>query len=559
MSELLLKANNIKKFYGDRTVLDIEKLEIFADERIGLVGENGAGKSTLLHILAGIMKPDAGDVKQLSDIAVIRQLGDTDAELSARERSLFSAENERDGLSGGEKTRRRIAGALSRSVPLLFADEPTTDLDADGILTLKKELKAFRGALLLVSHDRALLNELVTSIWYLEDGRVSVFPGTYDAFRAELARRREFQQFEYDQFRREEARLKESARRLREMSTQVKRAPSRMGNSEARLHKREATDAMLRLSHAGNIMNKRIEQLEKKERPRDLPDIRMAQGAFTQVSAKTALEARNIQLSAGEKTLVRNGSFVLPTGSRTALLGSNGCGKTTLLRALNLTEGLPGEIDFKGTLRINPAARPGWFDQNHESTLNGSLSALENALRTAVSDESDVRTTFARLGMRGDSVFKPVSVLSGGERAKTALVKLLVSDVNLLMLDEPTNHLDVFTLEALEEMLKSYLGTLLVVSHDRAFTDAVADRLLIMQGGAIETFEGTLSQREASAHRQADAEKLKLEISTLEMRLAALLQRISSPRKGDRPDQLNSEYEALSAELIAKKRLAQTK
>jgi len=547
MAKLLLEANRISKSYGEQTVLNIERLHLYDGERVALVGENGAGKSTLLAILAGELDPDGGTVRRYAPATLIRQSGDTRIEAGAPLASEFRAPDAREGLSGGERTRRRIAGALSLDAPLLLADEPTTDLDASGIARLQKRLAAHRGALVLVSHDRALLEALCTRVLYLEGGRLTDFPGGYAGWQAEQARRRERQQFEYDQYRAEQARLRSAMQRKAEWAASVKKAPKRMGNSEARLHTREYTDAVLHQSHAKRVLEDRMARLERKERPRDLPQIRMALGAAHPIAAKTALAARCRQLMAGGRTLLAGAEFTLPTGTRTALLGENGCGKTTLLRALTGNPS-PG-ARFAGTVRLNPEARLGVFDQDHAKALRFDDTALENARADAPHPESTVRTVLARLNLRGDSVFKPVRALSGGERAKVALAKLLLSESNLLILDEPTNHLDLFTMQALEGLLAGYDGTLLFVSHDRAFVRAVATRVLTFDRRRLSAFEGTLDEMEADASRDRAAEAVRLQISALEMRLAALAGRMAAPRKGDSPQRLSDEYDALAAQL----------
>ena len=547
MARLLLEANRISKSYGEQAVLDIERLHIYDGERVALVGENGAGKSTLLAILAGDLAPDGGSVSRRCEAAVIRQSGEARLAANARMQSEFRAPEARDGLSGGEQTRRRIAGALSADAPLLLADEPTTDLDSQGIERLRKRLAAHEGALLLVSHDRSLLNALCNRILHLEDGKLTDFPGSYAGYQAELARRRERQQFEYDQYRSEKARLKAAAQKKAEWAASVKKAPKRMGNSEARLHTHEYTNAVLAQSHARRTLQNRIDRLEVKERPRDLPDIRMALGVAHPIAARNAVEAHVKQLRAGGRTLLANASLALPTGSRTALMGENGCGKTTLLRCLRGEA--PAGVDFSGSLRLNPGARLGVFDQDHARGLDFDATALQNAMADSALDESTCRTVLARLNLRGDDVFKPVRVLSGGERAKIALAKLLLGDQNVLLLDEPTNHLDVFTMEALEALLAGYGGTLLFVSHDRAFVQAVATRVLRIEGGRLSAFEGTLDAMDAAATTDRSAEARQLEITALEMRMAALAARMAAPRKGDRPDRLNAEYDALAAQL----------
>ena len=547
MPKIVLEANRIVKRYGERAVLNIEHMTIYDGERIGLIGENGAGKSTLLAILAGDLEPDAGTVRRFGPAALIRQSGETRLDADAQTASEFRAPDAREGLSGGERTRRRIAGALSAGAALLLADEPTTDLDAAGVERLRQRLADHPGALVLVSHDRALLNALCGRVWQLEDGAITDFPGGYDAWQAEQERRRAFQQFEYDQYRAEQSRLKAAMQQKAEWAASVRKAPKRMGNSEARLHTHEYTNAVLRQSSARRKLEGRLERLEKKERPRDLPRIKMALGSARPIAARTALTAVCRTLTAGDRTLLSGARFTLPTLSRTALLGENGSGKTTLMRALR-GEPSPG-TRFDGDVRLNPAAKVGWFDQDHEKTLDLCATVLENAMSDSPLPQSDVRTVLARLNLRGDDVFKPARVLSGGERAKLALAKLLVSDANLLFLDEPTNHLDLFAMQALEALLKDYGGTLLFVSHDRAFVHAVATRIMTLEGGRLVEFEGTLDEMEAERRRDRAAEERQLQITALEMRLAALAARMSAPKKGDRPDELNAEYERVARAL----------
>ncbi len=547
MQRTLIEAAGLVVRYGGQTVLDIDRLVIHDGDRIGLIGENGAGKSTLLGVLSGAIKPDAGTVLRLCPVAVIRQQGGTDTAITGQARSEFHTREDRAGLSGGELTRRRIAGALSQDAPLLMADEPTTDLDAEGVARLRERLAARRGALLLVSHDRSLLNALCERIWQLEDGRITEFPGNYDDWQRELERRREYAQFEYDQYRAEASRLKAAAQRQAEWASSVRKAPKRMGNSEARLHTRAYTDSVLGLSHARQKLQGRLERLEVKQRPRDLPDIRMALGAGSPIQAKTALSLRCKRLAAGGMTLLHEARLALPTGSRTALMGPNGCGKTTLLRAI--AGRTDPAVDFVGEVRQNPGARVGVFDQDHARLLDTDKTALQNAMAASCLPESVARTVLARLNLPGDQVFKPVSVLSGGERAKVALARLMLGDFNLLVLDEPTNHLDVFTLRALQELLTGYAGTLLFVSHDRAFAEAVATRLVCFEDACLRTFEGTLTQYDAERTRDRDAEARRLEITALEMRMAALAARMSAPKKGDSPEKLNAEYDELAEAL----------
>ncbi len=560
MPKILLEAGSLELSFGPRTILEIKELKIYDGDRIGLIGENGAGKTTLLRVLSGEREPDAGTVRRFSEIAVIRQMGEADGESDARLRSEFDAQEHREGLSGGEQTRRRIAAALSMRAHLLFADEPTTDLDAEGAAQLRRELEAYDGAMVLVSHDRSLLDALCTKIWHLEDGEITEFPGNYTDYRAELERRRAFQQFEYEQYRGEQARLRASIQGNRERAGQMKKAPTRMGNSEARLHKMETRQISEQLHKARRQLESRLSHMEVKERPREDSAVRMELGASRPVAAKAALEVRGLRLRAGEKSLLAGAALTLPTGTRTALVGPNGCGKTTLMRALAGRAAGDGRLlvgEAEGSsdraIRFNPAVRVGWFDQSHQSTLDPGRSALENVMRQSAHAESDVRTVLARLNLRGDDVFKPVGVLSGGERGRVALAKLLLSEANLLLLDEPTNHLDVFALEALQEMLSGYRGTLLFVSHDAAFSEAVATRFARFEGEKLVSFEETQARQAEREQRDRAAEQARLEISVLQMRMADLAARMSAPRRGDSPEKLNAEYQALAEQVRALK------
>lgn len=550
MAKIMLEATGLHLSYGERQLLKIEQLQIYDTDRIGLIGENGAGKTTLLQILAGEKKPETGIVRRFVPVAVIHQEGKAgpgeDRELRAR----FGAQESRESLSGGEMTRNRITEALSVHPELLMADEPTTDLDEEGLRLLRKALTGFHGAILLISHDRALLRKLCNRIWYLRDGTILDFPGNYDDFIVERDRRMERETFEYEQYKAERKRLKESAQRMAERASQVKKAPGRMGNSEARLHKREWTDSVLQLSHAKRTIQNRMEHLEAKGKPKALPEIRMKLGITHPVKAKTALECACGRLQVGEFELLRDTGFVLPTGSRTALIGPNGCGKTTLLHAILDQTG--AEVHFQGKARWNPAVRIGWFDQHHEQTMDRQKSVLENIMETSVYPEHFARTVMACLGMRGEAVFKSLNLLSGGEKAKTALGRLLLMDCNTLLLDEPTNHLDLFTMEELEKLLVSYGGTILFVSHDEEFIRKTATRILRFDDGKLVTAESGLDEMKKPVQMDRTEDR-GLEISRLEMRMAVLSARMARPAKGDHPEKLQQEYLELSRQIHALK------
>lgn len=488
----LLLAQNLIKSYGPRTLFSVEKLEIQDGDRIGLVGFNGAGKSTLLHILAGTEPCDEGVITRRCPAALIEQDGDsngTDDGKLLRALSLTGSACK----SGGERTRLALASALAQDTPLLFADEPTTNLDLNGIETLQKLFENRKGALVLVSHDRALLDALCTSIWAVQDGSIRVFSGTYSEWVEQRNREREFAQFEYEQFRSEKKRLETEARNIRQEADSMLKAPRRMGNSEARLHKGTTAALQGYVASRSSVMRKRAELLEEKVRPSNLPEVRMALGTTSPVTSKTAARIEGLTVRYGEKTVLKDTTFALTTGKRTVMLGPNGAGKTTLLEHL---------MRGGDCARFSKGVQAGYFSQNHD-VLEPDKTVLENVRAASDLPEHEVRTILANLCITGDDVHKPVSVLSGGERAKTALARLLASSCNLLVLDEPTNHIDLYTAEALETLLQKWRGTLLIVTHDRRLAEHVAERLLFVENGGVRAFEGSWAQWQEEQNRRA--------------------------------------------------------
>ncbi len=541
MGKLIAELKNVKVEYALRTVLDIDCFALYEGEKIGLVGENGAGKSTLIKVISGEKAPDTGEVRLLAPVSVIHQMDEagqspvTDARMAA----LFHAKDDADTLSGGEKTRRRIAAALGGDGELLLADEPTSDLDRAGVEALEKALIAHQGTVLLISHDRALLRAVCTDIVELEDARLTRYPGGWDAYREEKARRRAHNQDEYDQYRREQRRLRAAVEGKRESASQVLKTPKRMGNSEARLHKRSSTETEQKLNQQKSAIESRLSQLEVKERPRDMPAIRMRLGAEGAIVSKTALEFSDLTLRVPGLTLLEGASMRVPTSSRTALIGPNGSGKTTLLERIRARD---------PRIRLAPGIEIGYFGQDHQKILDLTKSALHNAMCDASAPQDVVRTVLARLGMRGDQVFKSASVLSGGERAKIALAKILVGRANFLVLDEPTNHLDLYSMEALEAVLSEYAGTLLLVSHDRELIEKCATRLTFFEEGKLITFEGGMAALRASKQRAGQVQQPSVDKMTIEMRLAELAGRIARPKKGDDVVELREQYEQLAEE-----------
>ncbi|MCL1796165.1 MAG: ATP-binding cassette domain-containing protein [Clostridia bacterium] len=537
---LLLRADRLRVLFGVRTLFTIQTIEIFDGDRIGLVGSNGVGKSTLISVLHGDVLPDSGTVTCYSGSAVVRQFGDADeGEADPAIRSHLSALSDaHEGISGGEMERLRIARALSKQTPLLFADEPTTNLDFAGLANVRKALARHQGALVLVSHDRSLLDDLCTTIWEIEAGVFRIYPGNYSAYLRQKALERDRQRFEYEQYRTEQARLRSAIVGIKESSRSTRTAPRRMGNSEARLHRRGAGIAAKKvLDRAASALQSRLEALDAKERPREDAPIRMGLAGRGGVVSAAAVRVEGLTLCAGGKPLLMNESFTIPAGRRTVLVGPNGCGKTTLLRAIR--DQAPG-------VTVSPGITIGWFGQETLDTLDPDKTLLDNVMEKSVLPAHEARTLLARMNLAAADMEKRPGILSGGERSKAALARLMAGNESLLLMDEPGNHLDLHALEALEEMLAAYTGSLLLVSHDRRMIDRVAQQLLFFEGRQLVCYEGNLTEYEKRLTPEPAA---GLSEDIVRMRMSALLGRMGSPKKGETRDTLEEQYRALEEQL----------
>ncbi len=535
MSKMLLTASHIVKYFSDRKILEFERLTVYEGDRIGIVGANGAGKTTLLNILSGDLPPDEGTVYREVPVSYFKQFRarpQASDSRSVKELGL-SGKLSRERLSGGEMTRLGLAAMEGGSL-LTFADEPTANLDAEGVELCCRRLEEC-ATLLLISHDRAVLDRLCTRIIEVKDGALHFYTGNFTAYREQREQEFRRQEFEYQQYRSEKARLEAAARERNQASRSVRKAPSRMGNSEARLHKREAVEKAEKFDSARKSILSRLEQLEVKEKPHETPLVRIDFSLTDPPANRDVVTGNRLTFRYGDNTIFENAAFTLPRGSKTALVGPNGAGKTTLMELI--ASDAPG-------IRIVPKARIGYFKQGLDS-LDLEKTVLENVMDTAVQDEKTMRGILARLLIRREDVFKKAGVLSGGERVKLAFAKLFGSPANVLLLDEPTNFLDMPAIEALQKMIQEYEGTVLFVSHDRAFSDGCADHLLRIEGKKLLPFAGNLSDWEK---RQAEPAKTpeRMEKTVLELRLAEVIARLSAPNCPDR-EALEREFQALVA------------
>ena len=502
---LALKLTDIDFSYGSRKIIKVGSLSINEDEKVGLIGPNGCGKSTLLDIIAGRIDASPGSAKRYMDVSYCDQAGSPKLRPSARLLSIFKAQEGLINPSGGERMRYKLASAFTPGKGILILDEPTTNLDLDGILQLRDSIFEWEGPVLLVTHDAALLSETCERMLSIRDCKLEDFCGGYDEWISNLRLQEKSRINEYDEYLRQKRHLLGALRQAHSSAKQVKTTPSRMGNSEARLHKAEAKESSEKLAKKASAILSRLERLKAVRRPKPDRELSMAFAKPSDSLPRFAAVAREIGLNAGKRRLLETASFDLPTGSKTCLLGPNGCGKTSLL--IKMAE-FPEAIVAKG---IKLALM-----RQDLTNLSGAHSALENVMMTSNRTEPFVRTVLAGLRITGDMVHTPVGAMSGGERMKVELARLMMSGADMLLLDEPSNHMDIESGGALGEVLRAWPGTLLMATHDRALIDAVSDRIIIWQGTKLLTYEGNYTDYMSFTNDKLDIAALAEEMKRAE-------------------------------------------
>ncbi|SRR5579883_432620 len=537
----LVTVTNLTKTYAGAPVLAGVSFAIEPGDKLGLVGRNGAGKTTVLRLVAGLDTADAGAISirpgavvgylaQLPEPAqdrtlwdeavsafaglrdVERRLHEAEARLAApavhgdegrlaetleeygrlRERFEraggftyevevrrtlsglgFGQEQFRQPLasmSGGQRSRAALAKLLLAAPDALLLDEPTNHLDLDALEWLQEFLQQYRGAVLLVSHDRYLLDAVTTRTLELEDGRIEEYPGNYSAYTVERAARhaRRREAFERQQIEIES--LKEYIRR------------NRAGQNARQAKSREKRLARIQPVQAPRTARTPSFQLES---PRRGPQI--------------VVRARGVTRRFGGVDVLRDVSFEIRRGEKVGLIGPNGAGKTTLLR---LAAGL--DTPTAGAVELGPGVRLGYFAQDAGETLDGAHTVLDEVLGARPLSPEQVRTALGRFLFSGEAAYKRIGQLSGGERRRVALAKLVLDRPDLLLLDEPTTHLDLPSLEVLEAALRTFSGAILVVSHDRYLLEHLTGRLLILAGGALRALPGPYHAYRESLAARAD-------------------------------------------------------
>ena len=548
MSKIMLIAcENVRFGYDDKIILDDVCFTLSEGERVGLIGPNGEGKTTLIRLLAGALEPDAGKIVKKSGLRIgwLEQNGglESDKTVYAEMQSVFApvykAMDEQRGIgarlaqveegsreaqalaaryeqlekqiaaadgynaevrirtvlggmgfadrleqrictmSGGEKTRLKLCRLLLEQPEILFLDEPTNHLDVSTMYWLEEYLKSYRGAIFTVSHDRFFLDAAVGKILELENCRVRAFRGNYSKYKILKAELYEHELKEYEKQQEEIAALQDYVARNIVRATTAKSAQSRV---------------------------KKLESMERLEKP--LPPPKPPKFAFAadERSEERTLSVEGLTLTAGGRTLLQNANFSLRRGEKAAVVGENGAGKSTLIRAI--VQGNDPAV------RVGRFTKVGYYDQE-----NADIDPAETVLgalwhRHTYMSQTQARSMLAQAKLCEDDIEKPVSSLSGGERAKLALVLLEAQRANLLILDEPTNHLDLQARESLEAALRAFEGTLLFVSHDRYFIQNIAGRIIELANGELTCYpcdyEAYTAQKRAAdqaAEAQAKAEK----------------------------------------------------
>lgn len=540
---LLIEGSNIKKYFGDRLILDIDNLKVYSGDRIGIVGANGVGKTTLVNMISKRFEPDEGLIKLYGRCSYMSQLGEPDSKIISNEMAskfgIAAIWNEK--MSGGEKTRFKLAYSLGCNSSLIFADEPTSNMDIEGIECMEKKFEEYKGALIIISHDRSFLDKLCNKIWEIEHGKIKIYNGNYSDYVFQKTQERERAEFEYEEYVKEKERLQGVIIDTKQKSKNVRKAPRRMGNSEARLHKMGDQRSRANLDGAVKNVEKRIEHLQIKEKPNKQQDIKLNIPDSNKLYSKIVIEGRNINRVFGEKVIFNNAEFNIYNQSKTALIGANGCGKSTLIKMI---------MNGDSSVKVAEGAKIGYFSQDM-SILREKLTVIENVMENSIYNETFARLLLARLLIKGEDIYKKVSVLSGGERVKVSFAKILVQDINLLILDEPTNYMDINSLEVVEKVLKEYSRTLLFVSHDRRFINSVADNIMTIKNCKIKSFNGNYEEYIARRNTKLNNNKQEIEkqILVLQNRLSEVIGKLSMPSKQDDISVLDQEYYSILDKL----------
>lgn len=451
----------------DKKLLEVDHLAVHQFDRIGIVGKNGAGKSTLLRLLANVLEPTTGRVRRHVEAGYFTQMDMPERKAAdPKLLGMLGLSQQEQKLSGGEQTKFKLAQLLTDYYEALLIDEPTTHLDREGIAFLREQLTYYYGALVIISHDRTLLDELVTTIWEVDDGKVTVYAGNYTDYESQKAVEENQQAEAHEHYIKEKKRLekavrekKERAQRVTRDRAKVKEKPNRMFETKSKGTTEKA------MQRAAKAMQQRIGQLDFVEAPTAHHRLQFRQSSVLAMHNKYPIIADQCTIIAGDKVLLKDVRFQFSLGHVIAITGKNGAGKSTLLKYL---------VERGAGLTISPKVVFGMYEQlayqfRTEETVYDFIANRSDER------ESTIRALLHAMQFTGNDLKKSVRDLSGGETIRLTLCQLFSGEYNVLILDEPTNFLDVFCIEALERFIDAYKGTIILVSHDDRFIDRVAD------------------------------------------------------------------------------------
>lgn len=435
----MMNLNGINLEINGATIISIDNITVQEQKTIGLIGRNGSGKTTLLKHMV-----NSGTLHTDQRITFIPQLKNNDFH-----------------KSGGETTKVYLQEGLKNSAGIILLDEPTTHLDETNAAWLRDELKQKRALKIIASHDRDFLDKIADEIWAIEETKIVMYPGSYTRYKEIEAHNRKRTKDEYNKYIREKQHLEKA---VASKSRQAALA-NRVYDKEAKKYVTKETPyfnkMQKKLDKVRTGMETRLNQLEEKEKPEEEKEVIFYTQDIEKLGGKTIIRLERENIARENKVLLKDVSLYLKASDKVSITGTNGSGKTTLLNYI-----------YDKYRDSNLAV--GYFYQQLESLELGST-ILDNIMSTSRYDETTVRTALARLNIKADDVHKKVTVISGGERVKVQLVKLLMSNSQVLILDEPTNFLDVHSIEALEKMLKSYPGLIILVSHDKRFRESISE------------------------------------------------------------------------------------
>jgi len=505
----LLRCRHITKAFGEHEVLKDVNFDIGKHEKIGLVGLNGAGKSTIANILTGVLPPDKGQIEFFQHhvtIGYVKQ--DATFKLFQKQQAIdITAKDKRyywqiashlgvdnwhgerlEVLSGGEKTKLALSFAIATMPDLLILDEPTNHLDFKGVEWLISELKAMEIAIIIISHDRYFLDKTVSSIHEIEEGKLTFYKGNYTEYRHEKKRRYESQLHQYKEQKKVEAHIEQEITRLKEWSAKAHREAGKVGKmTEMRTGVKEFHRKKAKMMD--RQVKSKIKKLEKIEiegvkKPKEEQSV-FFEWSQSEKKGKSVILAENIEKSFDDKPLFQTSSFYIQRGEKVGIIGPNGCGKTTLLKMIT------GEMNpDAGHLWTSPTIKWSKLEQDAKD-LNGTSTVSEWISELTVSKEqfSYAITVLTNMGFNQALLRKSIQALSHGEKIRLRFAQLIMEPQHIIVLDEPTNHLDLIYREQLEQALTEYVGTVIVVSHDRYFLESICHKLLVFEDGVIKRKE----------------------------------------------------------------------